>query len=447
MSLHPLLGMLLVLGMLGALTGALRFWQVKSAPHPELVRKLLHIGMGLVTLSFPLLFDASWPVIALAVLAVGAMLALRHVAPLRERLGGVVHAVARESSGELYFPVAIALVFTLAAGVPVLYAVPVLLLTLADATAALIGVRYGTLKLATLDGGFKSVEGAVAFFTVAFLCTHVSLLLATDVGRVETLLIGLEVGFLVMLVELVAWRGLDNLFIPLFSFALLHDIERMQAAELIERLAFLVLLSVFVLLWRKRTTLEAGALIASVLVAHVFWTVGGLLWLAPPVACFATYALLWPEDRVRRGRIHDLRAALSFAAVGLAWLLLATRLPERDWSYLGASAFAVQLAVTGLAATDRPGGDAWAPRRLVQCALVGWIVPFLPYVLLRGLEVHVVQLAGAALPAVAAALLAFNVRWVKLRETPYSMQRWVTQAAASAVGSLLALAPWLLLPA
>lgn len=447
MSLHPLLGMLLVLALLGALAGALRFWQVKRAPHPELVRKLLHVGMGLVTLSFPWIFRSPWPVIALAVLAVGAMLALKHVAPLRAKLGDVVHGVGRESGGEIYFPIAVALVFTLAQGVPILYVVPVLLLTLADATAALIGVRYGTLKIGTLDGGVKSLEGAIAFFMVAFLCTHLSLLLTTHVGRVETLLIGVEIGFLVMLVELIAWRGLDNLFIPLFSFALLYNIEYLLVGELTQRLTFLVLLSGFVLAWRKRTTLDPSALVAAVLVAHVFWTVGGLAWLAPPVACFATYALLWPEDRVRRGSVHDLRAALSFSAAGLAWLLLATRFPALDWSYLGATSFAVQLAVIGCAATDAPEGDTWGARRLAQCALVGWIVPFLPYVLLHKLDVRTVQLAVAALPAVALALLAFNLRWAKLRAAPYSMERWVTQGAASAAGSLLALAPWLLLPA
>jgi len=436
-----------VLALLGALAGALRFWQVKRAPHPELVRKLLHVGMGLVTLSFPWIFRSPWPVVALAALAVGAMLALRHVAPLRAKLGDVVHGVGRDSGGEIYFPIAVALVFTLAQGVPILYVVPVLLLTLADATAALIGVRYGTLKIGTLDGGVKSVEGTLAFFMVAFLCTHLSLLLTTHVGRVETLLIGLEIGFLVMLVELIAWRGLDNLFIPLFSFALLYNIEYLQVHELTQRLVFLVLLSGFVLAWRKRTTLDPGALVAAVLVAHVFWTVGGLAWLAPPVACFATYALLWPEDRLRRGSSHDLRAVLAFSAVGLGWLFVATRHPALDWSYLGAAAFAAQLTVIGCAATDLPGRAPWGPRRLAQCALVGWIVPFLPYVLLHKLDLRTVQLAGAALPAVVLALLAFNLRWAKLRDAPYSMERWVTQAAASAVGSLLALIPWRLLPA
>jgi phytol kinase len=445
--LHPLLGILLVLGLLGALIGALRFYQVRRSPHPELVRKLLHIGMGLLTLGFPLIFRSAWPVVVLATLAVGAMLAVRHLASLRRMVGGVVHDVERESSGEIWFPIAVAAVFYLSGGVPILYVIPVLLLTLADATAALVGVRYGTVKFATIDGGVKSVEGAIAFFGVAFLCTHVTLLLATQVGRVETLLIGLEMGFLVMLVELIAWRGLDNIFIPLFSFALLYNIGHLQFDELLQRLIFLALLSAFVALWRKRTTLDVSALIATVVIAHVFWTVGGLVWLAPPVACFATYALLWPENRVRLGQTHDLRAVVSFSAFGLFWLFLSTRYPSLDWSYLGATAFASQLAVIGRAASDEPARGLWSPRAFLQCALVGWAVPFAAYLLLLGFDQRSLYLAAAALPAVVVALIVFSVRWRKLRESPYTMRRWVTQAAAGGVGSLLALGPWLLMRA
>ncbi|MGE0483460.1 MAG: diacylglycerol/polyprenol kinase family protein [Gammaproteobacteria bacterium] len=445
MTPSPLTGMLAVLAMLGALTGALRLWQARRSPHPELVRKCLHVGMGLVTLTFPLFFAAAWPVVTLAALAVGAMFALRHVRQLRERLGSVLHAVERESSGEIYFPLAVAIVFVLAEGAPVHYVVPILLLTLADATAALIGVRYGTVKFANFDGGIKSLEGAIAFFLVAFLCTHVTLLLATDTGRAESLLIGVEIGVLVMLVELVAWRGLDNLFIPLFSFALLCGIEHMPAAELASRLVVLALLAGFVVGWRRRTTLDASALVATVLIAHVLWSVGGLVWLLPPVLCFASYALLWPLDRRHHGRIHDLRGVLSFSAVGLAWLLLSTRFPAEDWSFLGTTAFAGQLAVVGRAASDRGEVTRVRAATLARCALVGWVVPFLPYVLLHGADARTLQLAATALPAVVVTLLVFHLRWPRLRAAPYSMERWVTQAAASATASLLALPAWRLL--
>jgi len=444
-TLHPAAGVAIVLVLLGSLLGALRLVQIKWAPHPELVRKLLHVAMGLVTLTFPWLFDSPWPVVSLAVMAAGGMLAVRRFAALRSGVGSVVHGVERESGGEIYFPLAVAAVFYLSRGDPVLYTIPVLLLTLADALAALIGVRYGQLKFATFEGARKSLEGAVAFFLTAFLCTHVTLLLATEVGRVETLLIGIETGFLVMLVELVAWKGLDNLFIPLFSFAVLYNIQYLGTLELTNRLAVLVLLSVFFFLWRRRTTLDLSATIAALLIAYVMWAIGGLEWLAPAAACFATYAILWPEDRARLGQVHDLRGVMSFSAVALVWLFLSTRHPELDWAYLGTVAFAVQLAAIGRAASHQPGADAWGLRAFVRCTLVGWVVPFIPFVLLRGFDTPVLQLAAAAIPAVAVALAAFSTRWTGLSGSPHSMRRWVVQAAASGVGSLLALAPWILL--
>ena len=47
----------MVLLALGVLLGGLTLCRRWAAPHPELLRKLLHAGMGLVTLSFPWLFD------------------------------------------------------------------------------------------------------------------------------------------------------------------------------------------------------------------------------------------------------------------------------------------------------------------------------------------------------------------------------------------------------
>ena len=430
MSLHPLLGMLIVALALGALLGGLRLWQVRRKPHPELARKLLHVGMGVVTLSFPWLFEQVWPVATLAVLAVGALLVVRHTS-----LGGVMHEVKRESAGEMYFPIAVAAVFYLSKGVAVLYVIPVMLLTLADAVAALIGVRYGLVKFDTFDGGRKSLEGAVAFFMVAFLCTHVTLLLTAYVERVETLLIGLEIGFLVMLVELVAWRGLDNLFIPLFSFALLYNLEYLQEFELYNRLGSIALISAFVWFWRKHTTLDFGALILALLLSYIIWAVGGVRWLAPAALCFATYSLLWPHDVHERPPVHDLRAVLAFSVVGVFWLYVGTRFAQRDFWYLGVASFAVQLAVIGCAS----GAPLW------RCLLAGWVVPFIPYVMFQGLRLETLQLAVAALPAVALGLAVFAIGWRRLRPTPYVIERWVLQASASAAGSLLAIIPWTLL--
>ena len=49
----------------------LSVYQARRVPHPELSRKLLHIGNGFLALSFPWLFETAWPV--LVVVGVGAL--------------------------------------------------------------------------------------------------------------------------------------------------------------------------------------------------------------------------------------------------------------------------------------------------------------------------------------------------------------------------------------
>lgn len=53
------------------LMAGLAVYQRRRSPHPEWVRKLMHMGSGLIALSLPWLFSEAWPVIVLALLASG----------------------------------------------------------------------------------------------------------------------------------------------------------------------------------------------------------------------------------------------------------------------------------------------------------------------------------------------------------------------------------------
>ena len=140
--------------------GAVLWWfQRQFSPHPELPRKLLHAGSGLLTLSFPFLFDRFWPVLLLTGGSALLIAAVKFLRPLR-KLGGVVDGVPRTTLGEIYFPISVAVVFWLSLGKsPLLFCVPILVLTLADATGALVGIRYGQTRF---EGASKSVEGSIA---------------------------------------------------------------------------------------------------------------------------------------------------------------------------------------------------------------------------------------------------------------------------------------------
>jgi phytol kinase len=217
---NPWLAIALVLALLGGLIIGLRFYQRRYSPHPELVRKLLHVPMGLITLTFPWLFYSPIPVLILAGIAIATLSSLRLYQPLKQEFGSVLGSVERQSLGEIYFPISVALVFWFSQGQPLLFCIPMLILTLADAIAAIIGIRYGRFHYTTPDG-YKSAEGSTAFFTIAFFSVYVPLLLMSDIGRTETLLVSLILGLLVMLLEAIAWCGIDNLLIPIGSFILL----------------------------------------------------------------------------------------------------------------------------------------------------------------------------------------------------------------------------------
>jgi hypothetical protein len=110
---NPWLGIGLVLGLLLAFFAMLRVFQRFASPHPEVVRKLMHVGMGLATLSFPWLFSDLWPVLLLAGLTMPALVAIRLVRGLKSGLGTVLGGVARKSLGEFYFVLSVAGLFWL----------------------------------------------------------------------------------------------------------------------------------------------------------------------------------------------------------------------------------------------------------------------------------------------------------------------------------------------
>jgi len=445
----PWLSAALLLGAFLAWIAGLKLYARLATPPPERLRKLLHTGSGLLTLSFPWLFDDPAPVLVLCGLSASLLLGVKLIPAIRHRLGHVVNGVDRETLGEVYFPIAVAALFVLALRDQVaqgaaatferralLFTIPILVLTLADAVGALIGVRYGQHRY---TGSAKSLEGSVAFFFVAFLSVHVPLLLFSGVGRVETLLIATTLALLVMVLEGSAWRGLDNLFIPIGGFFLLRAYLGMDAAMLWPRIGVTIGLVALVLTWRSRTTLEDSALLAGVFIGYVTWALGGWRWLVPPAIVFVAYTLLSPRTTANSQRIHDPYAILSVCSAGLAWLAAARLSGRAELYYPYTLAFASHLALIGIAriAYDRPSTPL-API-IALCIVKGSLLILLPFALLAGATTHAATLAIAGTIGVALAALLFTWLQPDVRNCTLDGPRWWRQAASAAVGSMVGL--------
>lgn len=438
---EPWLGILIVVGVFCGLLVGVRFVQRVASPHPEIVRKLFHIGMGLFTLSLPWIFSSPWPVIGLSGATVGLFLAIRWTPFLKRHFGNVLGGVNRNSLGELYFTASVAILFALSGGDKLLYCIPLLILTLADAVAALIGVRYGSVRYQAAVDGQKSAEGSIAFFLVAFFATHVPLLLASETGRAESLLIGVILGVLVMLFEAIAWRGIDNLFIPLFGFLLLKAYLSMTLADLMTRVVLTAVLALFVYIYRKQTTLNETGLITVVIGGYLCWTLGGWKWLVAPLTLLFTYTLLSPKTEINSRRIHNVHAVLSVTSAGLIWLYLEKTLGRPEFLLPFTLSFAGHLAIIGIARLKFDYPKLKDSTLLVLCISQSWLFFFAPYAAFFGFSRQSLFESMIALGGVTVAALAFYATQPSLDNCPADGPRWWRQAGAAALGSLAALVP------
>ncbi len=335
-----LLGILFWLSSLGVRSGKL------SA---ESGRKTVHIGMGLICLTFPWVFDSALSVQCLAAIAVLTLLLLRY-SKLRASVGTALFSVERLSIGELLFPVAVAWLFTLSADKPLLYVIPLLLLTLADSAGALAGSRYGRCIYSTAAAN-KSLEGSCAFFVTAFFCTAIPLHFFSPLSLSHVLLLAITVALFITAVEGACGHGTDNVLIPIGSFFLLDYYMNLGgSAILIRSIALLVLLTLLLVTHRKHS-LNGGALLTTLLFGFSAFTLGGIPCLLASLIVLGRHILVQSRMAKKHIVIHSVDVIVAIALVPLSWLTLGRQgviaYSEAQFGFISAMAITLYLLNAG----------------------------------------------------------------------------------------------------
>ncbi len=433
---NPSLAIAVALGAFLLLFGALLVYARTSTARPETTRKLLHTGSGLLTLAFPFLFQEVWPVVLLTGASALIIATVKFVPAARRRFGGVTDRVKRFTLGELYFPLSVALLFWLTRGDhPLLFIVPVLLLTLADATGALIGGRYG---LTQYSGASKSLEGSVAFVIVGFFCVHVPLLLWSDVGRAESLLIAATLAPLVMLLEGSAWRGLDNLFIPIGGYFLLRAYLPMDVGALLARLIVTSALVLLIVVSRRRTTLEDDSLLAAAFLCYVAWAIMGWRWLVAPVVIFVGYAWLSPPTAENSRRMHGVPAVLSIWSAAIAWMVLAHATGRSSLLFPYSVVFAAHLAMFGISRLAHQFPQRPLAPLFWRAVAMSWLIMLAPFALVADATTVNLVAAAAGFAGIALGAAAFVLTQPVIGNVRRDTRRWLWQAGAASVASIAA---------
>lgn len=409
--------------------------------HPEIVRKLLHVTMGCLTMTFPFIFSEPWPVVALSIFSSIFISVLKTARA--SGWGNVVCAKGRTSIGEVCFPLAVGLIFVLARGNVALYLIPIIILTLADAASALIGMRYGSIHYEVVNSK-KSIEGSIAFFLIAFVGSVIPLLTLTQVGRPEILLISLTLGVLATMFEGVAWHGLDNLIVPLGCYFVLKTHLGLPIDQLITQSIVLLGLLAFVIIARHRTTLNGGAILGAGLFTYASFVIGGWAWLVIPIVMFLGYRKLLPRRFHQLENTHSVYGVISVASVGIIWLLFAEHLDVPNLIYPYTLAFASHAAIMAVAHMRHTTLDKPHRYAILYSVLKSWCLLFIPLLLVQGVSRPLLLYIFFAPFCIGLPTLAFYLSNSKGTGPINSKRRWFRQAAFAALGSLLGLIPFAL---
>ena len=413
-------GAAVLAGVFVALLIAAELWRRLGSPEPEWTRKLVHLGGGVACLFFPFLVRS--PLVVLVMAA-----AMSAVFALGGRFGFLpsLHGVGRPSRGAEYYPLAVVLVFVLAAERPAVYVAAVLVLAVADAFAALVGSRYGRLRYEVEDES-KSVEGSLVFLVIAFLSIHLPLLLMTDLPRGLCVLAALLVAALVTGFEAISLRGADNLFVPLAVAVVLLKITTKPLAEVVfQNVSLLVLALLLAAAVRRLGSFNAGGAIAFILYTYGAWSLGSWHWALPVLTGFACFAAAGLRGS---GRPLGIRARAVARALLLPFLVLVVA----NGFQLGAALFGPYLAACGavLALSLPPVGLGGRAPGMAAAAVLAWAVTALPCWLVQpGVPFAAPLAVGAAVAAAGLAAALADRRG--LRDRQWNAGRFALSAAAA----------------
>jgi len=427
----------LVLVLLVAFLRATSLLGEKGCLSAEVLRKTVHTGLGVTCLSFPWVFSSVWELAALFVGVLALLLAVRSFAFLRARFGCGLYGVKRNSVGELLFGLSVMLLFVYARDIPVLYVLPLLILTLSDSAAALAGTRFGRLTF-QVQAGWKSWEGTLVFCAVTVLLSFFVLGLLTDASLTRILCIALLLGLMGCLVEAVSWHGLDNLSVPLGMYLLLEGFLERSLQSLALTLLFLLGCILCMQKLNRFGQLNVHALLGVVIAAFFFWETGGALWLAGPLIVLVCHVVL---ASLQGGRDeYGIGAVLSLVSCGIGWLFVSRHM-QYDYAFLlFILSMAIHLQIMVLlrirALRQKP---AEYPLVLSVSVFSGWI--FMPVLLFAyGTGTTPILLYLSVLTIMAGGGIVLSVKGENL-----GSGRWIQQTFYAMAGSIFGLVPVYLL--
>ena len=213
-------------------------------------------------------------------------------------------------------------------------------LALSDASAGLVGRRWGAPKLNFLSES-KSYQGAFAFFATASIVMAV---------RFPDLHLGwwLLLSLIPTLTELFSWRGSDNFFLPIFTVGWIQLVLQSPfIGSWIGVLGGGVIVLFLVWFVRSRNWLDQTGSLAALWIAAILWMSGGWKALSAPVFLLVVGSIT--GKLIRPNHASEKRSAqqvFSNGLFGVVLYMLYGLTGQFHWLLLAWGSFAISVCDT-----------------------------------------------------------------------------------------------------
>jgi phytol kinase len=288
----------------------------------EATRKFVHLTGGIVSLCFAYVFKSHWTILGLCVSFVSLMVITRKLGLLQS-----VHGIKRRSSGDLLHPIAIYLTFCITSYFekPDFYLISIMVLSVSDALAAIIGVSYG-FKVYSVEEDRKSLEGSFVFLLSTFLIVHLGLLLLTHVGRMECVLAALLISVVVTCFEAISLGGADNIIIPIGTLFIAMKITTKPIPEIILQLSSVGIIFLLTYLFGNYSRrLGTSGIIGVALAGYAAYSLVGPEWYIPVLICTVLISVfdIFLEMPGSQDELLRVRPIFYMFIVSFGWVLAA----------------------------------------------------------------------------------------------------------------------------
>jgi phytol kinase len=203
-----------VFGIIGIAEG-LRRWRGYSS---GFTRKVIHIGVGMMSWFLHYLFTNPWPFVITCV----AFMVLNLI-DWKYGLFASMASSDQSNLGTVYFPLAAAIVALVFWSQPPLMVAALMPLTWGDGLAPVVGRAYGRHQYVVYSHT-RSYEGSMGFFVACFFFTWLALWVVPGppiITPAAALLPAMVVTIVTTLIEAVSIWGLDNLTITAAALLIL----------------------------------------------------------------------------------------------------------------------------------------------------------------------------------------------------------------------------------